>query len=219
MENNPFPLPERKNYEVANELAYKIAGERLNGIEDIAAQCGKSGAWLEEDGRNKSILLEFLSRTYRITFPDVEIALKDSDEEVPLTEKLLILHYFISAKGTPMSSKLITFRELPEGNVYYPTFLKRTVNPLVKQFSDDLQLLIDAGEKFGGEKGDHGDSAVTIKAFPCIQITLIIWQGDEELTPQGNVVFDSTISDYLPTEDITILCETLTRKLVRSMKG
>ena len=114
-----------------------------------------------------------------------------------------------------MTNRLITFRELPEGNVYFPTFTKRTIKPIVDNFSQQSKLLITASEKLGGYKVDYGDAAVTIPAFPRVPVTIILWRGDEELSPQGNVTFDANISDYLPTEDITVLCETIVWRLVR----
>ncbi|GAI27680.1 unnamed protein product, partial [marine sediment metagenome] len=73
-------------------------------------------------------------------------------------------------------------------------------------------------EKLGSHKADYGDVAVTINAFNYVPITLVLWRGDEEFNPEGNILFDSTISDYLPTEDINILCETISWKLVKYLK-
>ena len=129
-----------------------------------------------------------------------------------------MLHYFTSAKGTPPADRLITFRELPAGNVYSPTFSQRTIKPLLGHFGEDPPLLMGAAEKLGGHKADYGDTAVTINAFSRVSITIILWRGDDELAPQGTVVFDAAISDYLPTEDITVLCETITWKLIRYLR-
>jgi hypothetical protein len=79
--------------------------------------------------------------------------------------------------------------------------------------------LIDAAAKLGGHKANYGDVAVTIKAFSYVPITLVLWRGDEEFAPSGSTIFDATISDYLSTEDITVLCETITWKLVKALKG
>ena len=62
---------------------------------------------------------------------------------------------------------------------------------------------------------DYGDVAVTVNAFSRVPITFILWRGDEEFLPEGNIIFDSTISDYLSTEDINMLCETMAWRLVR----
>ena len=34
--------------------------------------------------------------------------------------------------------------------------------------------------------------------LPRIPVQLILWQGDEELPPESTILFDATISDYLP---------------------
>ena len=219
MENKYLTLPNQKNYEYAYELAYKLACEQLSKIDDIKQQCRKSGAQYQVVDSKKVIIIQYLNQSYLITLPDIEISLADSAEKVPLRDKVLILHYFISAKGSPPANKLITFRELPEGSAYFPTFSKRTVKPLLDHFGKEPQRLIAAAEKLGGHQADYGDAAVTINAFSRVPITIILWQGDDEFAPQGNVVFDATIADYLPTEDITVLCETITWRLVRLSKG
>ncbi len=218
MENKHFTLPEQKNYEQANLLAYKLACEQLAGIDDIEQQCRKSGAQYQVIGSKKTITIQYLNQSYLVTLPDVEISLVDGAEEVPTRDKVLILHYFTSAKGTPAAGRLITFRELPEGSVYSPTFDKRTIQPLLDNFSKEPDRLVEISKRFGGQKADYGDTAVTINAFSHVPITIVLWQGDDEFAPQGNILFDATISDYLPTEDITVLCETITWKLIRHLR-
>ena len=215
MKSKHLTLPEQKGYDRAYELAYKLAGEQLAKIDDIEQQCHKSGTQYQIIDSKKTILIQYLNKSYLITLPSIEISLADSVEEVSTRDKALILHYFISAKGTPIANRLITFRELPEGSVYSPTFAKRTIKPLLDHFGQEPHRLIDAGEKLGGHKADYGDTAVTINAFSRVPITIILWRGDAEFAPQGNILFDATISDYLPTEDITVLCETIAWKLVR----
>jgi hypothetical protein len=218
MESKRISLPPERGYDKAYELAYKLAGERLAKTVDIEEQCRKSGTELQVKASQKSIVVQYLNCPYLISFPDGAISPADSDELVPIRDKLLIIHYFNTAKGTPATSRLITFRELPEGNVYFPTFTKRTIKPIADNFSPQPRLLVTVGEKLGGHKVDYGDAAVTIQAFSRVPVTLILWRGDEELPPQGNVIFDANISDYLPTEDITVLCETITWRLIRCLR-
>jgi len=218
MESRHFPLPNQHNYEYGYELAYKLAGEQLAKFDNIEQQCLKSGARYQVIDSQKIIILEYLNQSYQIVFPDIDISLIDSEEEVPIRDRILILHYFTQAKGTPITNKVITFRELPEGANYFPTFSKRAIKPLLDHFGREPERLIDAAEKLGSHKADYGDVAVTINAFNYVPITLVLWRGDEEFNPEGNILFDSTISDYLPTEDINILCETISWKLVKHFK-
>ena len=209
-------VPAQPVREWAHGLAYELACEQLAGITDIARQCRKSGArYLPAE---KSVIIDHLGRSYRITIPGGGVSLVAGDESVPLRDKILILHYFTRAAGTPLSGKIITYKELHEGINYYPTFFKRAIEPVINYFKDEPLKLLDIATALGGRKSDYGDIAVTIDAFPCVPLTIVLWQGDKEFPPDGNIMFDSTISDYLPTEDITILCEMIAWRLVRLLK-
>lgn len=209
-------VPEQNVREYAHELAYKLAREQLTGIDDVERQCRKSETRYIPS--QKAIIIDYLNRSYRIAFPGGEITLVDSQEEVPLRDKILILHYFTQARGTLLSGRTITYKELPDGINYYPTFFKRTIEPIVNNFGSEPDRLPEIAKALGGHKVDYGDIAVTINAFSRVPITPVLWLGDEEFAPDGNILFDSTISDYLPTEDITILCEVIAWKLVRLLK-
>ncbi|GAF77754.1 unnamed protein product, partial [marine sediment metagenome] len=67
----------------------------------------------------------------------------------------------------------------------------------------------------GGRKADYGDVAVTIDAFSRVPIMLVLWRGDEEFSPEAKFIFDSTISDYLTTDDVNAVCGIIAWKLVR----
>jgi hypothetical protein len=209
-------VPEPGVRAIAYELAYKIAREQLAGTTDIEQQCRKSGG--RYLAKEKTVIIDHLNRSYKINLPDGEVSLTDSQEEVPIREKILILHYFIRAMGTPLSGNIITYKELHEGINYYPTFFKRAIEPVVTNFKDAPEKLLEMAKTLGGRRSDYGDTAVTINAFPYVPLTIVLWRGDSEFPPDGNIMFDSTIPDYLPTEDITIVCEMIAWKLVRLLK-
>ena len=196
------------------ELSYKLACEQLSKITDIKEQCRKSGA--RYMGPNE-IVLNYLNQPYHITLPDAEILLEDSNVEVPLKDKILILHYFTLAEGTPPTGILITYKQLPGGVSYFPAFSQRAIAPFVNHFGKSPELLIKAAAKLGGREADHGDVSMTVNAFNHVPITLVLWRGDEELAPNGNILFDANISDYLSTEDITVLSETIIWRLVKDI--
>jgi hypothetical protein len=197
------------------ELAYKLAIEQLARISEVTEQCRKSDTRYLEVASKRIIIIEYLNQTYQILLPEIEISLMNSDEPVPIKDKILMLHYFTSAKGTPLSNELITYKELPGGLNYFPTFSKRAIKPLLDRFGKEPAKLIDAAQKLGGQKTDCGDIAVIIKAFRRVPITLVLWRGDEEFPPAGNILFDNTVTDYLSTEDVNVLCETIAWRLVR----
>ena len=205
--------------EYGYELAYKIACEQLAKLYGIEKQCLKSDAEYQVIDSKEIISLRYLNQSYQVTLPDAEVWQRDSEEMVPLKDKILILHYLTQAKGTPPSNKLITYKELPDGSTYFPTFAKRAIKPIVDHFGKEPARLVDTVAKLGGNKADYGDVAATINAFSRVPITFVLWKGDEEFPPEGNIIFDSTISDYLSIEDINILCEAIAWRLVKLLKA
>jgi len=204
----------QNTFEYGYELAYKLACDQLANIDNIEQQCLKSGAQYQVIDSKRVITTEYLNRSYLISLPDIEISLMDSEETIPLRDKILILHYLSQAKGTPLANKIISYKELPEGSNYFPIFSKRAVKPILDHFGREPERLVDVAAKLGGFEVDYGDVAVTINAFPRVPITFVLWKGDEEFPPEGNILFDSTIPDYLSTEDINVLCEAIAWRLV-----
>jgi hypothetical protein len=200
--------------ENAFEVSYGLACEQLAKIGDLQQQCLRSSA--RYVGPN-DIAVDYLNQSYRITIPDCKILLEESSTEAPLKDKILILHYFTGAKGTPATNKLIAYKQLPGGVSYFQAFSQRAITPLVKNFGKSPELLMKTAANLGGHDAGHGDVSVTVSAFPRVPITLVLWRGDEEVAPNGNILFDANISDYLSTEDVTVLCETIIWKLVRSI--
>ena len=196
------------------DISYKFAREKLAKISDIEEQCRKSGA--RYLGPHE-IVINYLNQPYHILLPEIKILLGDGGLEASLRDKILILHYFAGAKGIPATGKLIAYKQLPGGISYWPAFSRRAIAPLVKNFGKSPELLIKMAAKLGGRKADHGDVSVTINAFDRVPITLVLWRGDEEIAPNGNILFDANISDYLSTEDVTVLTETIIWKLVKDI--
>ena len=181
---------------------------------DIAQQCRRAGALCSPE----IVTLNYLNEIYRIDGLSAEIAFVDSKSPVPQRDKILILHYFTQAQGTPLTGKQIPFRDLPGGLVYYPTFIRRTIEPLAEVFGKNPALLVGVGKMLGARRGENGDTSLVIDAFAKVPVNIILWQGDDELKAEVNLLFDANILDYLTSEDITIMCETFTWQLINYAK-
>ncbi len=215
---NPL-LSRQSNTEYGVELAYRLACERIAKINNIEEQCLKTGTQCKVVDSGRIVIVKYLAQFYEVSLPGVEVSLTGSQEKVSIRDKILILHYLASEKGVPLSHKLITYKEIPDGINYFPTFFKRAIKPLLDYFSKEPHLIVELARKLGGYKVDYGDAAVTIDAFSRVPITLVLWKGDKELAPEGNIIFDSTISGYLSADDIHVLCETIAWRLVRLLKA
>lgn len=195
-------------------IALDIVREKLIKA-DIERQCLNSGAVRID---SVHIIISYLNQKYMINTAGVEVLPLDDAPILSVHDIILILHYFTQAKGTPLTGKPITFRDLPGGIVYYPNFIKRAILPLVNTFGKNADLLKKSGESFNACRGGIGDTSFIIDVLPRVPVTVILWQGDDELIPEVNLLFDGNILDYLESEDVTIACEALTWRLIHTVK-
>ena len=179
--------------------------------------CSLSGAIVIEDKNgNPAISISFMNQDHLIHFePEVDVILQTNREPVPIPEKILILHYLLTARGESFQQNLITFRQVPEGPFYYSAFVKRALEPLAQTFGPGPQRLLECGSQLGAIPDELGDVSITLKPLPHVPVTLVIWGGDDELPPQANILFDESIVSYLPTEDIAVLCSMIVYRLIR----
>jgi hypothetical protein len=212
-------VPDQRNFEIAYDLSLKLVKEKLVRREDIPEMCQLSGSQYNNSGGQPAICTRYLNRDFRITVPEFSVNSSDIQEVVENRDQLLILHYLERARGTLLTKKLIAFQELKEGAAYFPSFFQRTIKPLLEYFGPAPERLFSAADKIGGTKEKFGDAAVVIPAFSLVPITYIVWKGDDEFPSNASILFDQTINDYLATEDISVLCQTITWKLLRSISS
>lgn len=183
---------------------------------DIKQQCSKSGAQYVHPGR---VIIQHLNQSYVLAIPGMEISLGNSPgrcEPVDLTDRILMLHYLITAKGTPATGKLVSLRQVPGGSCEHASFAREVLTPLLDRFGREPERLVEAAAELGGSRSDYGSVAVNIRAFPRVSVIIVLWRGDDEFPPNATLLFDSTVTDYLSTEDIAVLCERIAQKLTHS---
>ncbi|MGZ3538964.1 MAG: DUF3786 domain-containing protein [Thermodesulfobacteriota bacterium] len=196
------------------ELALNLAIKKLSSMraEEI---CRNSGAFRIDDDH---VLIQYLNRPYQVTISTGDVLLKNKEEEVPVKDQILILHYLTKASGAPFTNKLITYGQIEGGKFYSPVFVQRNLDPILKCFGHRPELLLDVGQKFGAQRSTYGDASVAIDAFPMARIYFIIWKGDDEVPHGGNILFDGNIRHYLASEDVCVLTEILVWKFVNLAK-
>jgi len=144
---------------------------------------------------------------------------QEGHEDIDLKDKILMLHYLITAKGTPITGKLIGFKQVPGGLFEYASFSREVLTPLMDHFGKEPERLVESAANLGGSKVGYGDVAVNIKAFPNVPVVIVLWRGDDEFAPNGSMLFDSTVADYLSTEDMSVLCARIVERLPHSRQN
>ena len=173
------------------------------------------GQFIEKSNEPDSMQIKFLNRMVTISWPDL-IFSQDSDKEIKIKEKILIVHYLNNAKKEDLTEELIAYQEIPSARFYLSAFNARSRDPFIAAFGENPDKLpVVAQELFAAQRASMGDVSVTIQAFPKIPITFIIWQGDEEFPPNGTILFDSSIKhNLLSAEDISELVSIIVYPLI-----
>ena len=201
------------NLKNAYTVAYGIACDKLNNLHWEKVSLNSNSVF---DSKSKSLLVKYLNREYRINCTTGEVTCESMTEDITTTVKVLILHYLINADIRPLSGKLISFKEIRGGGaIYYQTFRKRAIEPLIKTFGQNAGRLYNAGVKLGGAIEKYGSAAVTIKIFPLVPVTYVIWQGDDEVPANATILFDNSVTNFLPGEDIVLAASFGTYELMK----
>lgn len=144
----------------------------------------------------------------------VEVVKEGEDAEVPLPEKIVIVHYLLRASGKPLTCELIAFRQIPDGHFYTDAFQRRARDPFLATFGKSVELFMNCGRFMGGTAVEAGDAGMVFSVLPRVPIQLILWKGDEELPPEAGILFDSVIQYDLSAEDIAVLSGMLVYRLM-----
>lgn len=162
--------------------------------------------------------LRLLNSELRITFPEFQV-LDAYNNELPSFHHAMLMYYFDSNTAVPLTGKWISFAELPDGRVYDSAFQGNTGNLLVKTFGLDIDSLRKACDSLNGVAlSGFGDAAYIFPALPRIPLLVNYWQGDEDFPSTCKLLFDVSVSHYLPTEACAILGGMLARKLVKNIQ-
>ena len=94
------------------------------------------------------------------------------------------------------------FDKLKRTAPFYQAFRKSIIEPFARTFTGHTQELERACTALGGEKLPYSDAGYEIKAFSCIPLRFLYWEGDEEFPSQGNILFDASATDFIHEESI-----------------
>jgi len=203
-------MPTEEDYKTARALALEKLAEL-----DMEGCCKRAGLSLETVSPDKKrISIPYLGKAYHLSVSDEKASFDEGEATPKIPDQVLLLHYLITATGVPVADEWITFREVPAGSFYYPSFVKRAIDPLVRFFGTRPELLERTAGRIGQLVALPGDKGAKILALPRVPVVLALWRGDDEFPPEGNVYFDASVSSYLSTEDIAYLAGATVYKVI-----
>lgn len=183
------------------DIAYQKAMREMEGISPhvVAAESGASF-----DGGKFTVPV--FNRRFLVYHPAMKVEEVGGDAPPPMWLQILLMHYLLTADGTPISGMWITYRHLPGAHLFERRFTTSAIEPLVKAIDNDAEGFHRASLALGGTPMSRsGDVAFRFLALPKIPMGCILYLGDEEVPPSINMLFDAAAPHYLPTEDLSLL--------------
>lgn len=156
---------------------------------------------------NGCFTIESFGEIIEISYPEGQIISQGSNS--PYSDnRLLLLNYLSYSKNIPFSDQWVSYRDLPYGNVFYPSIKRNVIDTLGNFFSSCnkevlSRSLTEAGFTLLPSKAD-----ITAKGFfaPRVPILLHFWEGEEGIPSACQILFDTTVSEQMHMEDISALC-------------
>ena len=116
-----------------------------------------------------------------------------------------ILTGYSDSQPKSETHNLISYSQLPGGVGYNNAFIRRAVQPIEKTFGSNTESLWKAAKLLDSEQLSHGDCSVKIRALPLVPIVIILHGATSEFPASANMLFDSSASSYLSTEQVAML--------------
>lgn len=179
------------------EETLRQAAERFSNVNPAEAAQNAGACYIAGE---KAIRVTFMGDDYRVQHPDGRVT-GPGGEDTSLYLAIIILHYLVTATGTPLTGRWIAFRHLPGGDIYIEPFQNRAIKPFLKNFGDNPEEFKKAALALGGSEIKQSGMSMVIYVLPRVPICFTIWPGDDELPASATILFDEAAPSYLPTED------------------
>jgi hypothetical protein len=201
-------LSKQKNY----QQSFDLACTSIKGM-NLEERAKKAGADYQKGKDGEKIIVHFFSEPYHIQFPQIGFY-SPSKKVVSLVTRILLLHYLIRADGNPLTGKWVAYKDIPGGLLYAGVFARRVTEPLERKFGKSGKSFKEIGLRSGGQPAEGGDASFILQAFPYIRLQYVLWEGDEEFPPSVQLLFDASVDHYLSLEDIVVLGQVTTGRLI-----
>jgi hypothetical protein len=221
--------PKREGLVEAYRLAYRQACARLRGS-DLEAVARAGGAALH----GPRLRVAFFGAPVEIHLPPAGAGaeLPFVPSELPLMEKILVLHYLLGALGAEGAARAVTtaepprergrlasFKNLPGAAFYGVPFDKRGPRRIARRFGYDLPAFERACRSLGWRRGDLGDASFEAEVFPLLTAVVVLHRGDEEFPPEAGILFTENVARLLPLEDVAVLGGSIATRLDRAARS
>lgn len=154
--------------------------------------------------------LHLMGKGYYVSYPDFKIRKEDEGDESyhALIDfhktKIFVLRFLTECTMAPAQGNYVTYRDIPDGELYFRQFQGRCIFRLQFGFGYKLDKFKAAMEKIGGQPVKMGDVAYAFDFMDGLQMVFIFWEGDEEFQPSAQILFSDNFGVVFKAEDLAV---------------
>lgn len=161
------------------------------------------------DPKNGRFEITVLEETYFVEYPSGVLLNAQGQEFDNYSVKIFILRYLMNANGKDNTGQWISFKEFPDGPLYYSNFHKRCIQVFAQIGNEMPEHLKKYMNRLQALPYGKGDLSWRFTVTPGVDIVWILWFGDDEFEAEAQILFDKKLTDVFNIKDLAILGDVL----------
>ncbi|MGL4606777.1 MAG: DUF3786 domain-containing protein [Eubacteriaceae bacterium] len=185
-----------------SESSYLVNREKFKDFDPIKMM---ENSGCHYDSKTGIFEMPVLGEIYYAKYPEGNVKNAEGKDFDNYSVKIIILRYLMNAKASQGTTEMISYKEFPDGPLYYPNFYKRCIQVfgnIGNEMPKEMQLYM---EKIKGEALGKGDMSWSFTFMPGVEMGCILWLGDDEFEPEGQILFDKRLIGVFNIKDLAIL--------------
>lgn len=182
--------------------------EQFQALDPVAVSQRTSIPYDEE---RKCFTMRMLQKTYEISWPDCTVVCLDKTDdtyaimEEAVDAKIFAIRYLLNGVQSESTGKYLSYRELPNGDLYFQQFQGRCLMRLAYGFGFKLDKFADIMERLGAKKQTYKDVSYEIEFINGHTVQFILRAGDDEFPPSSQILFSDNFPLSFETYDLAVV--------------
>jgi len=157
---------------------------------------------LPYDETTGTFAMELMGEAFTVSHPDFTIV---GVRPLANNERILFLRYLLDGKYVPAGGSYQTYREMPWGEVYLQQFTGRCIKRFAFSYGFKPDLLRKVAEKLPTTPLSRGDVGFELTLMPGLTLQFMLWVGDDEFPPNGQILFSDNFRYAFTAEDMAVV--------------
>lgn len=150
--------------------------------------------------------IHYMGGRYQIRWPEFRAIPHEDNRDDFLSgsssAQILVMRHLVQGAKTESSGKFLSFREMPNGELYFRQFQGRCLFRFKGKYGSRPEAFSRACERMGAKEVDYADECYDFELFDGLFVRFILWAGDEEFPASTQILFSDNFLQAFETYDL-----------------